>query len=100
MRTTETLRTLAGATDGYAAVNSNDIAAGFRRVADRLTSYYLLGYYSTNTVNDGKFRKIEVKVTRPGVSIAARRGYLAPPSDAVVAAAKADRGSHRWAASA
>lgn len=90
LRTTETLRTLAGATDGYAAVNSNDIAAGFRRVADRLTSYYLLGYYSTNTVNDGKFRKIEVKVTRPGVSVAARRGYLAPPSAAVVAAAKAD----------
>ena len=89
LRATETLRTLAGATDGYAAVNSNDIAAGFRRVADRLTSYYLLGYYSTNTANDGKFRKIEVKVARPGVSIAARRGYLAPPSDAVVAAARA-----------
>ena len=83
------MRTLAGATDGYAAVNSNDIGAGFRRVADRLTSYYLLGYYSTNTLNDGKFRKIDVKVTRPGVSVAARRGYLAPPSPEVVAAAQA-----------
>ena len=89
LRTTETLRTLAGATDGYAAVNSNDIGAGFRRVADRLTSYYLLGYYSTNTLNDGKFRKIDVKMTRPGVSVAARRGYLAPPSPEVVAAVKA-----------
>ena len=89
LRTVETLRTLAGATDGYAAVNSNDIAAGFQRVAERLTSYYLLGYYSTNTVNDGKFRKIEVKVGRPGVSVAARRGYMAPPPDAVVAAARA-----------
>ena len=90
LRTTETLRTLAGATDGYAAVNSNDIAAGFRRVSDRLSSYYLLGYYSTNTANDGRFRKIDVKVSRPGLSVAARRGYLAPPSAAVVAAARAD----------
>lgn len=88
LRTTETLRTLANATDGYAAVNSNDLAAGFRRIADRLTSYYLLGYYSTNTVADGRFRKIEVKVARPGVSVAARRGYLAP-SPAAVAAARA-----------
>jgi VWFA-related protein len=88
--TVETLRTLATATDGYAGVNSNDIAAGFRRVADRLTSFYLLGYYSSNTVNDGKFRKIEVRVTQPGVSVAARRGYMSPPPDAVVAAARAE----------
>ena len=44
----ESLQTLAGATDGIAIVNSNDIDRGLRRVVDDLTSYYLLGYYSTN----------------------------------------------------
>jgi hypothetical protein len=86
--TINVLRTLAEATDGYAVVNSNDIGDGFRRIAEQFSSYYLLGYYSTYTVNDGKFRKIEVKVTRPGVSVTARRGYLVP-SAAAVAAAKA-----------
>lgn len=72
----EVLKTLAGATDGYVA-NTNDISAGFRKLSDRLNGYYLLGYYSTNTATDGKFRRIDVKVSQPGVAIAARRGYRA-----------------------
>lgn len=73
----ETLRTLANATDGLAAVNSNDIEKGLRRMADDLTSYYLLGYYSTNTKLDGRYRRLEVTVKRPGVEVRARRGYRA-----------------------
>lgn len=73
----ETLRTLANATDGLAAVNSNDIEKGLRRMADDLTSYYLLGYYSTNTKLDGRYRRLEVTVKRPGVDVRARRGYRA-----------------------
>ncbi len=88
--TTETFRTLAGATDGYAAVNSNDIAAGFRRVADQahvvLPPRLLLDEHGRTTASSGRSRS---RSTRPGVSVAARRGYLAPPSDAVVAAARA-----------
>ena len=73
----ESLRTLAANTDGLAIVNTNDLDAGFKRIADDLTSYYLLGYYSTNTTLDGKFRKITVRVRRPDVDVRARRGYRA-----------------------
>jgi VWFA-related protein len=70
------LQTLAVDTDGLAIVNSNNIAAGLKRVVDDLTSYYLLGYYSSARM-DGKFHSITVRVKRPGVQVRARRGYLA-----------------------
>jgi VWFA-related protein len=76
-RRIEVLRTLAENTDGIATVNSNDLDRGLRRIADDLSSYYLLGYYSTNTKLDGQFRRISVKINRPGVEVRARRGYRA-----------------------
>ncbi len=81
----ETLRTLAENTDGMAVVNSNDLDRGLRRMADDLTSYYLLGYYSTNTKLDGGFRRITVRVKRPRVEVRARRGYRAPTAEEVSA---------------
>lgn len=72
----DSLRTLAVATDGLAILNSNDFDKGFKRVVDDLTSYYLLGYY-TSAPLDGKFHRITVRVKRPGVKVRARRGYLA-----------------------
>ena len=71
----ESLQTMAENTDGIAIVNSNDLDRGLRRVVDDLTSYYLLGYYSTNSKLDGRFRSIKVRVKRPGVDVRARRGY-------------------------
>ena len=88
----ETLRNLASATDGIAVLNSNDIDAGLRRVVDDLTSYYLIGYYSTNTRLDGRFREVRVGVKRPGVSVRTRRGYLAPTREEVEARTKAGKG--------
>ena len=73
----DALQELALNTDGFAVVNSNDIERGLKRIADDLTSYYLLGYYSTNPRLDGRFRKIDVHVTRPGIEVRARRGYRA-----------------------
>jgi VWFA-related protein len=70
------LRTLAENTDGLAIVDSNDLAKGLRRVVDDLSSYYLLGYYSSGPL-DGKFHSINVRVKRAGVQVRARRGYLA-----------------------
>lgn len=82
----ENLRTLAEGTDGLAVVNSNDLERGVRRIADDLTSYYLLGYYSSNAKLDGTFRRITVRVTRPGVDVRARRGYRAATAEEVNAA--------------
>ena len=86
---TTTLQNLAENTDGRAIVNTNDLGTGLRRIADNLSAYYLLGYSSTNTTLDGKFRRIEVKVNQPKVSVAARRGYVAATTDAGAAASGA-----------
>lgn len=71
----DSLRLLSENTDGLSVINTNDIERGMTRIVEDLSSYYLLGYYSTNTKLDGKFRSIRVRVTRPGVDIRARRGY-------------------------
>jgi VWFA-related protein len=87
-----TLRALAENTDGLAILNSNDIEGGLRRIAADMTSYYLLGYYSTNTALDGRFREIRVRVRRPGVTVRARRGYrAATPAEVETSAAIAAR---------
>lgn len=70
------LLTMAEETDGLAVVNTNGIDAGLQRINDDLSSYYLLGFYSTQK-QDGKFHKLTVRVTRKGVETRARRGYLA-----------------------
>jgi VWFA-related protein len=82
----ETLRNLASATDGFVS-ESNDFNASMKRIADDLSEYYLLGYNSTNAKLDGKFRKITVRVKRPGVQVRARRGYLAATEAEMAAAA-------------
>lgn len=89
-RATDTLRTLAENTDGFAIVSTNDLVGGVRRIDNDLSAFYLLGYYSTNPAANGRFRQIEVKVNQPGVRVSARRGYLAPTA-AMVAAAAAPR---------
>ena len=67
---------MAAATDGLAVLDSNDLQTGLERIANDLSSYYLLSYYSTGKL-DGRFHAINVRVTRPGVDVRARRGYLA-----------------------
>jgi VWFA-related protein len=81
------LRRLAEGTDGVAIIGTNNIAAALNRVVADLSSYYLLGYYSTGKL-DGKFHSITVRVKRPGVSVRARRGFQAlRESDLVLASA-------------
>lgn len=85
----EIMRTMAENTDGLAVVNSNDLDRGMKRISDDLTSYYLLGYYSTNSKLDGRFRSLKVKVKKPGIDVRARRGYRAATEAEVTAARRA-----------
>jgi VWFA-related protein len=74
----ETLATLASDTGGRAFMDSNDFSQVFNRVQQDTSAYYLLGYRSTNTVRDGRYRHITVKVNVPDVKLEFRRGYYAP----------------------
>ena len=85
----DTLRTLAENTDGIAIVNTNDLSAGLKRIVDDVSAYYLLGYYSTNPKFDGRIRNIQVRMKPAGLTVRARRSYLAPNESAVRAEASA-----------
>jgi hypothetical protein len=80
----QSLRTLAEETGGFASVSSNDFSNAFRRIVDENSSYYVLGYYPTNERRDGRFRRIEVRLKRPGLAVVARKGYAAPKGKAAV----------------
>jgi VWFA-related protein len=75
----ETLSTLAADTGGEVFLDSNDFGPAFTRVLHDLSAYYLLGYSSTNSTPDGKFRRITVRLrnTSTGYRVEARRGYYA-----------------------
>jgi VWFA-related protein len=71
----DSLRVLAASTGGFAAVNRNDLNGAFDRIVTENSSYYVFGYYSPNERRDGRFRKIQVRVTRPGLMVRSRNGY-------------------------
>lgn len=52
-----------------------DLASTFTRVSQELRSQYLLGFAPATL--DGKVHKLEVRTTRPGVTVRARKTYLA-----------------------
>lgn len=81
------LRRVADETDGVVVLNTA-VDKALPRLMTDIGSYYLLGYVSTNTKLDGRYRRLTVRVKRPGVTVRARPGYLAP-SAAEMAAAQA-----------
>jgi VWFA-related protein len=76
---TEGSESLAADSGGFTVRNTNDLASGFKRIADETRVYYLIGYNPSNAARDGTFRKIQVKVRDgKGIQIRARKGYYAP----------------------
>ncbi|MDQ3070522.1 MAG: VWA domain-containing protein [Acidobacteriota bacterium] len=73
----ETLATLAKDTGGEAFFDSNELGEAFDEVVKDSSAYYVLGYSSTNGKQDGRFRKISVRVRNPGLRIEHRAGYYA-----------------------
>ena len=64
-------------TGGRVFTNTNTPWEGVPQVFRENSSYYLLGFRPTNATQDGRFRKITVKVSRPGVEVRTRAGYYA-----------------------
>jgi VWFA-related protein len=83
----DSLRTISDETGGFAVVNRNQFNTAFDRIVQDNSSYYVLAYYPP-TDKPGKFHKIDVRVTRPGVTVRARRGYALPKVKAASTAAK------------
>jgi VWFA-related protein len=73
------LRTLAELTGGFAIVNTNEIDRGLQRIDNETSDYYVLGYYSNNTDLQRRTRRIEVRTTRPNVTIHSRETYSLRP---------------------
>ncbi len=70
------LRNVSELTGGRAAIRQ-DIGQALKRINETTRAEYLLGYYPRDENWNGKYRRIEVKVTRPGVQAAFRHGYFA-----------------------
>ena len=76
------LRTLAMDTGGrvFYVQEISQLPAIYQQIADELANQYTMGYTSKNPGRDGAWRRIVVKVTRPGVSARTKSGYFAPTS--------------------
>jgi|SRR5579862_452919 len=75
------LQSLSEGTGGFAVTDSNKFDWSISQIFAENGSYYLLGYQSPNPTQDGKFRKTQILVNRPGVTVHSRNGYYAPKPD-------------------
>jgi len=78
LETRETLAALSADTGGRTFYDLNDFSSAYQRIQEDNSTYYLLGYSPSNSKSDGRFRRIKVEVTRPGVKVQPRPGYFAP----------------------
>jgi VWFA-related protein len=76
--TQEVMATLSTDTGGKAFLDSNDFAPAFAQVQRDTSAYYAIGFRSSNPARDGRYRKLTIKVNRPGVKLEYRPGYYAP----------------------
>jgi VWFA-related protein len=74
----EVMATLSSDTGGKAFFDSNDFAPAFAQVQRDTSAYYAIGFHSSNPARDGKYRKLSIKINRPGMKIEYRPGYYAP----------------------
>jgi VWFA-related protein len=78
-RSQDTMYAIAKDTGGKALFDYNDLSLGIQQAAAAQTSYYIIGFYSTHTANDGRFRRIRVSLTNPELraDLMYRQGYYA-----------------------
>ncbi len=73
----DTLYALAGDTGGKALFDSNDLVKGITDAQKAVSDYYIVGYYTSNTAQNGRFRKVKITVSTEGAQLAYREGYYA-----------------------
>jgi hypothetical protein len=76
--TQEVMATLSSDTGGKAFFDSNDFSPAFQRIQQDTSAYYVIGFRSTDTLRDGRYRRLTIKINRPGVKLEYRPGYYAP----------------------
>ncbi len=76
----EFLKTVSENTGGFAITDTNAPAPQIQQLLRENASYYLLGYAPSDTRAQGRYRRIDVKVNRPGVTVRSRNGYFEPAS--------------------
>lgn len=71
----EYLNKLAEYSGGMVFDGGQDLSYAFSAVAKELASQYSIGYYPRDTKQDGKFRKVEVKLNKPDLRARTKKGY-------------------------
>ncbi len=88
----DTLWSLAGDTGGKALLDNNDLSKGIIQARNSVSSYYIIGYYTSNDSLNGKFRKVKISL-KEGLSATLdyRQGYYAGKQFAKFTAADKER---------
>jgi VWFA-related protein len=76
-RSQDTLYALAADTGGKALLDYNDLTRGIVQAQQAFSSYYVIGYYTTNAALNGKFRRLKITLNRESASLDYRQGYFA-----------------------
>jgi VWFA-related protein len=76
--TQEVMGALSSDTGGKAFFDSNDFAPAFAQVQRDTSAYYAIGFHSSNPARDGRYRKLTIKINKPGIKLDYRPGYYAP----------------------
>ena len=66
----------------YAEYRTKGIETSFAKIAEEVRTQYTIGYNTRESFIDGKFRKVEVRVLRPNLTVIAKDGYFPTAADA------------------
>ena len=73
----DALYTLAADTGGKALLDSNDLSVGITEAQRAISSHYIIGYYPTNTAQDGRLRRLKISLKDRSANLSYREAYYA-----------------------
>jgi VWFA-related protein len=74
----DTLYALGGDTGGRALLDYNDLTKGIVQAQHSVSSYYIISYYTSNSAQDGKFRRVNISLSGSlSATLDYRHGYYA-----------------------